>query len=91
VLHPDEYRRLHAACLTMALQSDLPNVQNRWLALAQACSSIAVEEATGPHARKRVGDRPKSILARVNSRVAVVLCASPDPALFFAESVSAFL
>jgi hypothetical protein len=37
----DEYRRLRAAFLTMAQQSDLPNVQARWLALAQACFSLA--------------------------------------------------
>ena len=45
----DEYRRLRAAFLTMAQQSDLPNVQTRWLALAQACSNLAHEGST--HAR----------------------------------------
>ena len=45
----DEYRRLCAAFLTMAQHSDLPNVQTRWLALAQACSSLAHEGST--HAR----------------------------------------
>jgi hypothetical protein len=30
----DEYRRLYAACIAMARQSSLPNVRDRWLAIA---------------------------------------------------------
>ena len=32
----DEYSRLYAACLVMARQPDLPDVQARWLVMAQA-------------------------------------------------------
>jgi hypothetical protein len=35
-MHSDEYRRLNAACLCMAWQSDLPAVRARWLSIAQA-------------------------------------------------------
>ena len=35
-MHSDEYGRLHAACVAMAEQSDLPDAKVRWLALAQA-------------------------------------------------------
>jgi hypothetical protein len=87
----DEYRRLRAAFLTMAQQSDLPNVQARWLALAQACFSLAIDQSTGSHARKCAGDRSKSILTDFGSRVAIGLCAAQEAAPFLAEPVSAFL
>jgi hypothetical protein len=40
-MRSDDYRRLHAACLAMARQSKLPDVQARWLAMAQAWLSRA--------------------------------------------------
>jgi hypothetical protein len=42
-MRSDEYRRLYAACLTMAQQSELPNVQARWLTMAQAWLNRADE------------------------------------------------
>jgi hypothetical protein len=35
-MRSDEYRRLHEVCLGMAQQSDSPDVQTRWLTIAQA-------------------------------------------------------
>ena len=46
-MHSDEYRRLHAACVAMAEQSDLPDAKVRWLALAQACFSLAKDVPDG--------------------------------------------
>jgi hypothetical protein len=37
----ERYRRLHAACLAMAQQSDLPEIQARWLRLAEAWFNVA--------------------------------------------------
>jgi hypothetical protein len=37
-MRPDEHRRLREECMAMARQSNSPNVQARWLALAQAWS-----------------------------------------------------
>jgi hypothetical protein len=38
-MRPGEHRRLREECMAMARQSNSPNVQARWLALAQAWSS----------------------------------------------------
>jgi hypothetical protein len=40
-MHSDGYRRLRAACLTMACQSDLSDVQVRWLNVAEASLKLA--------------------------------------------------
>ena len=37
----DEYSRLYAACLVMARQPDLPDVQARWRVMAQAPLDLA--------------------------------------------------
>jgi hypothetical protein len=37
----DDYSRLYAACLVMARQPDLPDVQARWLVMAQASLDLA--------------------------------------------------
>jgi hypothetical protein len=37
----DEYRRLSEACLIMARQPNVPDVQARWLVLAQTSSKLA--------------------------------------------------
>jgi hypothetical protein len=37
----DEYCRLYAACLVMARQPDLPDVQARWRVMAQASLDLA--------------------------------------------------
>jgi hypothetical protein len=42
----DEYRRLHAACLAMAKQSLTPDVQARWLAMANEWLKLAAEEGS---------------------------------------------
>ena len=39
----DRYHRMHAACLAMARQSNLPDEQARWLALSQECYERAAE------------------------------------------------
>jgi hypothetical protein len=39
-MHSDEYRRLSATCLTMAEQSNSPDVRARWLALAKDCKDL---------------------------------------------------
>jgi hypothetical protein len=41
----DEYRRLHAACIAMARQSSLPDIQDRWLAM----SAVLLERAADQH------------------------------------------
>jgi hypothetical protein len=46
-MRSDEYGRLHAACLDMAKQSSVPDVQVRWLAMAVACMRLATEAAEG--------------------------------------------
>ena len=38
-----EYRRLHAACLTMAGQSKSPDVEARWLALVEKCEAVILD------------------------------------------------
>jgi len=45
-MRPDDYARysrLHAACLTMASQCTEPDVQARWLAMAEAWLKRATE------------------------------------------------
>ena len=42
-MRSDEYRRLYVACLGMAQQSDQPDIQSRWLKMAQAWLSFADE------------------------------------------------
>jgi fumarate hydratase class II len=37
----NDYSRLHAACLVMAQQYDLPGIQARWLVMAQASRDLA--------------------------------------------------
>ena len=41
IMLSDEYSRLYAACLVMARQPDLPDVQARWLVMAQASLDLA--------------------------------------------------
>ena len=41
----DEYRRVHAACIAMARQSSLPDIQARWLAM----SAVLLERAADQH------------------------------------------
>jgi hypothetical protein len=43
-MRPDQYRRLHAACVAMAKQSTTPDVQTRWQAMADAWLKRATEE-----------------------------------------------
>jgi hypothetical protein len=45
----DEYRRLYAACIAMARQSSLPNVRDRWLAMA----TVWLERAADQHEPRR--------------------------------------
>jgi hypothetical protein len=40
-MRPDEHRHLRAECLAMAKRSKSPNVQARWLAMAQTWSKHA--------------------------------------------------
>jgi hypothetical protein len=38
---PNEFRRLHAACLELASQSNVPSIRDRWLAMAQGWFELA--------------------------------------------------
>ena len=40
-MNADQYRCVHAACLTMAEQSDSLAVRARWLTLAKDCQGVA--------------------------------------------------
>lgn len=42
-MQSDEYHRLYVACLGMAQQSDQPDIQSRWLRMAQAWLRLAEE------------------------------------------------
>jgi hypothetical protein len=42
-MRSDEYRRLHVACLGMAQQSERPDIQLRWLGMAQTWLKLADE------------------------------------------------
>jgi hypothetical protein len=47
----EQYRRLRLAFRELAQQSDSPDVQARWLAMATACSNLATErKERSPHA-----------------------------------------
>ena len=67
-MHSDEYRRLYATCLTMAKQSNSPDVR-RWLALTKDCEDLI--EASSAR-----GGRSKSLLTRLSTRAAINLCAT---------------
>jgi hypothetical protein len=58
-VHSDEYGRLHAACVAMAEQSDLPDARARWLTLAQACLSLAKDLPDGSRRRKCLDNRTR--------------------------------
>jgi hypothetical protein len=58
----DEYRRLEAAFLTMAEQSDFPNAQPRWHAVAEACSSLATDLPARSRRVKREGERQVPVI-----------------------------
>jgi hypothetical protein len=45
----EEYRRLYAACVAMARQSSLPNVRDRWLAMAAVWLERARDYETKNH------------------------------------------
>ena len=68
-MHSDEYRRLYATCLTMAKQSNSPDVRARWLALAKDCENLL----GGSSARE---GRSKSLSTRPRTRAAVNLYAA---------------
>jgi hypothetical protein len=40
----DEYCRLHAVCLDMAMQSSVPEVKTRWLTMAAVCLKLAMSD-----------------------------------------------
>jgi hypothetical protein len=42
-MDPEGYRRLNAAFCPLAEQSNIPDVQLRWVALAQESSSVAMD------------------------------------------------
>ena len=63
---PDEYRRLHAVCLDLADQSNVPDVRLRWLTMAQGWIELANEPPLGQPPRFadsnaiQLGSRQKS-------------------------------
>jgi hypothetical protein len=44
-MHADEYVRLQMACVAMARQSQLPDVQARWAKLAADAAFVAADAA----------------------------------------------
>lgn len=72
-MRSDEYRRLHAVCITIAEQCNLPDVRTRWLALAQNCLSLLKELPADFRARKCVEDHSKSRLTGLSPRACPLL------------------
>jgi hypothetical protein len=68
-MQSDEYRRLRASCLTMAKQSNSPDVRARWLVLAKDCEDVL-------EASSATGGRWKSISTRLRARAAVQFVAA---------------
>jgi hypothetical protein len=56
-MHSDEHRRLHAVCLTMAQQSNLPDLRARWLALAMGYEDLYEDLLWGSGASERQSKR----------------------------------
>jgi hypothetical protein len=65
----DQYRRLSATCLTMAWQSNLPEVRARWLTLAKDCEDAFWKSNAS-------GGRSKLLSKRLKMRAAVNLSAA---------------
>jgi hypothetical protein len=65
-MRTDEYRRLHAACLAMAQQCNLPDLQARWLAMAKTWSNLAND--TDFERRPSPSSRPRSVTSVVRQR-----------------------
>jgi len=53
-MHSHEYYRLHATCFVMARQSELTDMQTRWLNMAQACLELANADEMQRGAASRV-------------------------------------
>jgi hypothetical protein len=68
-MRSDEYRRLHAACITQAERSNRPDVRTRWLALAQGLLSLSNELPADLRVRKCAEGRSKSRLTGLRSRL----------------------
>jgi len=68
-MHSDGYCRLHGVCLTMAEQSNAPDLRARWLALAQASFNLAKEQRAETRLTAFVERSFKSIPADQSSRV----------------------
>ena len=47
---PDEFRRLHAACLDLAGHSNVPAIRDRWLTMAQGWIDLVdkVDQSSQP-------------------------------------------
>jgi hypothetical protein len=67
-MQSDEYRRLYAVCLTMAEQSNLPDVRARWLALATGYEDLLW--GSGTRERRSYHYRAPERRAAVNWRAA---------------------
>ena len=91
-MQPDDYRRLSAACLTMAEQSNPPDVQARWRTLAQSCFGLAKDLPAKSRAKKWFEDQSnkKSISVRIGSPLAIGWCLAQTGAELV-EPLSAFL
>jgi hypothetical protein len=82
-----QYQRLTAAFVTMAEQSNLPDLRTRWRRLAHACESIGKNLQS---AEKRRRDKP-SIVKRVTSRLAIAWATVHSSFEFLLEPVADFL
>jgi hypothetical protein len=59
-MRQDRYRRLHEACLAMADQCSEPEVQARWLAMAEAWLQRSLEISEHRGAMKRELSEPRA-------------------------------
>jgi hypothetical protein len=50
---PNEFRRLHAACLDLAGQSNAPGIRDRWLAMAQGWVELANDVDQSPQVPRK--------------------------------------
>jgi hypothetical protein len=51
---PNEFRRMYAACLDLAGQSNVPGMRDRWLAMAQGWVELANNDDRSPQASRKI-------------------------------------
>ena len=89
-MQSDEYLRLSSTCLTMAAQSNLPDVQGRWRTLAQSCFSLAIAQSRAKECFEDKSNK-KPIYARIASRLTIAWCTAHTGAELLVEPLSVLL